>query len=165
MIRVAACALLACAAYAAPDADFMPVLPGYADGQLKSKHYSGYIPVGNLSGSAGFIHYWFIESENDPAKDPIVYWTNGGPGGSGISTGLLTELGQIHVNDDSFDNSTSAIKSFYNPYSWSRVANMLFVSQPKGVGFSYCSNQSAKCVNNDVTASQDAYELLVGVSP
>jgi hypothetical protein len=48
----------------------------------------------SLSGVPGHIHYWFIESENDPANDPVVYWTNGGPGGSGITTGLLTEMGQ-----------------------------------------------------------------------
>eukprot|EP00958_Prasinococcus_capsulatus_P008145 scaffold771_cov387-Prasinococcus_capsulatus_cf.AAC.17 len=43
----------------------------------------------SLAGAKGYIHYWLIESENDPANDPIVYWTNGGPGGSGISTGRL----------------------------------------------------------------------------
>ena len=30
-------------------------LPGF-DGPLPSTHYSGYLPVGNTSGSPGFIH-------------------------------------------------------------------------------------------------------------
>lgn len=134
-------------------------LPGW-DGPLKSKHYSGYIPVGNSSGSKGFIHYWFIESENDPANDPVVYWTNGGPGGSGISVGLLTELGQVALNDNSVQ-ADGSLKPLYNPYSWSRVANTLFVSQPKGVGFSYCEDATKECVNTDLTAAQDAYDFFI----
>jgi len=138
--------------------DEVKSLPGW-NGPLKSKHYSGYLPVGNASKSAGMIHYWFIESENNPAKDPVVYWTNGGPGSSGISLGLLTELGQLHLNDDSFNSSE--LEVFYNPYSWSKVANMLFVSQPKGVGFSYCTDTTTKCTNNDRTSAQDAYEFFI----
>mmetsp|Transcript_13047 Transcript_13047/g.25294 ORF Transcript_13047/g.25294 Transcript_13047/m.25294 type:complete len:484 (+) Transcript_13047:51-1502(+) len=134
-------------------------LPGWT-GPLKSKHYSGYIPVGNLSGTPGYIHYWFIESEKDPVNDPVVYWTNGGPGGSGISTGLLTEMGQVALNDNS-KNADGSLKVLYNPYSWSRVANTLYVSQPKGVGFSYCEDETKECVNNDLTAAQDAYDFFI----
>jgi hypothetical protein len=57
--------------------------------------YSGYLPVGAASGVPGQIHCWLIKSEGNPATDPVVYWINGGPGGSGISTGLLNELGQV----------------------------------------------------------------------
>jgi len=133
-------------------------LPGW-DKPLKSKQYSGYLPVGKASGSAGMIHYWFILSENDPKNDPVVYWTNGGPGSSGISIGLLNELGQFLTNDESFDGDK--IKLLYNPYAWSQVANTLFVSQPKGVGFSYCVDTSKPCVNDDRTSSQDAYEFFI----
>ena len=31
---------------------------------------AGYIPVGNASGTPGFIHYWFILSQSDPQKVP-----------------------------------------------------------------------------------------------
>ena len=72
-------------------------LPGW-NGPLPSRMYSGYIPVGKTSGVPGHIHYWFIESENDPINDPVVYWTNGGPGGSGITTGLLTEMGAFQLD-------------------------------------------------------------------
>ena len=137
-------------------------LPGWS-GKLPSKHYSGYIPVGKTSGVPGHIHYWFIESENDPVNDPIVYWTNGGPGGSGITTGLLTEMGQFQLDDESLANNNSIPTLQYNPYAWSKVANTVFVSQPKGVGFSYCDNAKTAddCVNNDVTAAQDAYDFFI----
>ena len=32
-------------------------LPGW-EGDLPTKMYSGYIPVGNTSGTKGMIHYW-----------------------------------------------------------------------------------------------------------
>mmetsp|Transcript_53615 Transcript_53615/g.126098 ORF Transcript_53615/g.126098 Transcript_53615/m.126098 type:complete len:336 (-) Transcript_53615:173-1180(-) len=39
----------------------------------------------------------------------------------------------------------------------------VFVSQPKGVGFSYCTNatSSKTCINDDLTSAQDAYEFFV----
>ena len=84
---------------------------------MPSTHYSGYLPVGNTSGAPGFIHYWLILSENDPENDPLLYWTNGGPGGSGIAAGLLTEMGQMHLNEASLDNETEGVPQlFYNPY-------------------------------------------------
>ena len=55
--------------YAANEADLVKNLPGY-QGDLPSKHYSGYIHTGDLSGQSGQLHYWFIESQNNPASDP-----------------------------------------------------------------------------------------------
>jgi hypothetical protein len=46
-------------------------LPGWS-GPLPSRQYSGYLPVGKTSGVPGFIHYWLILSERDPASDPLV---------------------------------------------------------------------------------------------
>ena len=129
--------------------------------------YSGYLPVGKTSGVKGHIHYWFIESESDPVNDPVVYWTNGGPGGSGITTGLLTEMGAFQLDINSLDNNATNAstipKLLYNPYTWSKVANTVFVSQPKGVGFSYCDDAttSNECVNNDLTAAEDAYDFFI----
>jgi carboxypeptidase C (cathepsin A) len=41
-------------------------LSGYA-GQLTSKHYGGYITVGSKQ-----LYYYMVESERDPANDPVV---------------------------------------------------------------------------------------------
>ena len=38
-------------------------------------HYSGYI---QLPDSPTHLHYWFVESQSDPANDPVVLWLNGG---------------------------------------------------------------------------------------
>ena len=36
------------------------------------------------------MHYWFVESMEDPANAPVAFWTNGGPGCSGL-LGFMTE--------------------------------------------------------------------------
>ena len=61
---------------------------------MPSKHYSGYLDVGLTTGAKKdiHIHYWLSESERDPASDPVVFWMNGGPGGSSLIGGL-TENG------------------------------------------------------------------------
>ena len=40
--------------------------------------YSGYIVLNKTTNKSLF--YWFQESQNNPAKDPVALWTNGGPG-------------------------------------------------------------------------------------
>eukprot|EP01126_Amoeba_proteus_P012399 TRINITY_DN1509_c0_g2_i2.p1 TRINITY_DN1509_c0_g2~~TRINITY_DN1509_c0_g2_i2.p1 ORF type:complete len:570 (+),score=83.66 TRINITY_DN1509_c0_g2_i2:241-1710(+) len=106
--------------------------------------YSGYIkagippayPTGQI-----YMHYWFVESENNPKTDPIVVWYNGGPGASSLY-GLLVELGPLLLNERSLEdpryNSTGIPQLIRNPYSWSKVANVLTIDNPAPVGFSYC---------------------------
>jgi hypothetical protein len=58
--------------------DEIGALPGAS--VLPSRQFSGFL---NITASK-FIHYYYIESENDPAIDSVVFWTNGGPGCSGL---------------------------------------------------------------------------------
>lgn len=144
------------------ESDKVTSLPGYS-GTLPTTHYSGLIPVGTISGVPGHLHYWLIESENDPANDPVVLWLNGGPGSSSL-IGLLTENGQIVTNDESLTNPIDGVPQvFYNKYGWTTKANMLYLESPKGVGFSYCDNAKTpnQCVNTDESTAQDAYEFLI----
>jgi carboxypeptidase C (cathepsin A) len=88
--------------------------------------FSGYL---NLEGTQKFIHYWLVEAENVPPESaPLVFWTNGGPGCSGL-LGFMTEQGPFRPDADGNIQQ--------NAYAWNQIANMVFLEQPVGVGFSY----------------------------
>ncbi|XP_069035657.1 lysosomal protective protein [Lepisosteus oculatus] len=129
----------------APDADEIKYLPGL-EKQPGFRQYSGYL---NVSGSK-HLHYWFLESQKDPAGSPVVLWLNGGPGCSSLD-GLLTEHGPFLIQDDG-----ASLK--YNPYSWNTIANMLYLESPAGVGFSYSDDKDY--VTNDTEVSLNNYLAL-----
>ena len=126
-------------ASAAPAADLVTAVPGFAKAPFKV--YSGYLTVpGPIPGSgeaASYsslaIHYEFHEAQTASASAPLVTWHQGGPGGSSMY-GAVTEMGY-------FQESSNG--SFVNPYAWNKVANMLYLESPAGsndpLGFSTCS--------------------------
>ncbi len=52
-------------------------IPGL-ETRLKSKHYGGYINIDEAHGRN--LYYYFVTSQGNPVKDPLVLWLNGGPG-------------------------------------------------------------------------------------
>ncbi|KAI9730445.1 MAG: hypothetical protein M1818_008140 [Claussenomyces sp. TS43310] len=106
--------------------------------------YSGYLSVGkNMN-----MWFWFFESRNSPTTAPLATWFNGGPGCSSM-IGLFQENGPCHFVGGS---STPSL----NPYSFNEYANMLYVDQPIGVGFSYGTDD----VTSTVTAAPYVWKLL-----
>ncbi|PPQ69455.1 hypothetical protein CVT26_002865 [Gymnopilus dilepis] len=95
----------------------------FCDGTVNS--YTGYIDI-----QARHLFFYFFESRNDPDNDDVIFWTNGGPGCSS-SLGLFMELGPCRVLDSEGPK--------FNPYSWNSNANIFFIDQPIGVGFSYAN--------------------------
>ncbi|EPS31077.1 Carboxypeptidase S1 [Penicillium oxalicum] len=106
--------------------------------------YSGYLSVGNNMN----MWFWFFEARNNPQSAPLATWFNGGPGCSSM-IGLFQENGPCHFVDGASEPSL-------NPYSWNTYANMLYIDQPIGVGFSYGTDD----VTSTVTAAPYVWKLL-----
>ena len=93
------------------------------------QQYSGYykLKTGVLAKN---YFYWFFESRSPTAAtDPVVLWMTGGPGCSS-EVALFGENGPCTVTPDGA-NTTN------NPFSWNSNANLLYIDQPAGTGFSY----------------------------
>lgn len=119
-------------------------LPGLSY-DVAFNQFSGYI---NLPGTQKYIHYWFVEAEQSDLEPvaPLVFWTNGGPGCSGL-IGFLTEQGPFRPDSDGVLQQ--------NPYAWNKVANMVFLEQPVGVGFSYSDNDDDYHLGDDQAAKDN----------
>ena len=134
-------------------------LPGWS-GKLPSRHFSGYFPTtinGSSGSSDGMLHYYLTLSESKPETDPLVVWLQGGPGCSSLF-GMLYENGQLHFSGDTDKSGLPTLAA--NPFAWTKVANMLFLEQPVGVGFSYCRN-NCSCDREGCPFGVDAYNFLV----
>ncbi|KAL9103037.1 MAG: hypothetical protein Q9163_001896, partial [Psora crenata] len=107
--------------------------------------YSGYLSVGtNLN-----MWFWFFEARSNPSTAPLAAWFNGGPGCSSM-IGLFQENGPCHFVDGA---STPSL----NEYSFNNVANMLYIDQPIGTGFSYGDEDE---VTSTLTAAPYVWTLL-----
>ncbi|PIN26501.1 Serine carboxypeptidases (lysosomal cathepsin A) [Handroanthus impetiginosus] len=122
-------------------------LPGYP-GPLPFKLETGYISVGEHDESQLF--YYFIESERDPETDPLLFWLNGGPGCSGLS-GLVFEIGPLAFDLATFGGSFPSL--VINPYSWTKIASIIFIDAPVGTGFSYFTTSEGYLISDTKSAS------------
>ncbi|KAF7077559.1 hypothetical protein CFC21_082095 [Triticum aestivum] len=97
------------------------------------------------------LFWWYYKSPqrvSTPSKPwPTVLWLQGGPGASGVGIGNFLEVGPLDV-DLNPRNST-----------WLQKADLIFVDNPVGVGYSYVENAS-ELVTSDWQAAADATALL-----
>jgi carboxypeptidase C (cathepsin A) len=138
-------------AEAKPQEELVPSLPGMGEGDFPYGVYSGY--VNNISDTSKSLHYLLVESQNDWQTDPLIIWTNGGPGCSSL-LGFSTENGPFLMPD----NTTEFVA---NPYSWNKNATVLYMEHPAGVGYSYC-NGTEDCTTDDMKDSEDNLAMIKG---
>ena len=99
-------------------------LPGLCDTVPQT---AGYFDISGTKNAHYF--YWSFAARSGKADAPTILWMTGGPGcSSGIA--LFHENGPCKINSD---HKTTSL----NPWSWNDEANIVFIDQPAGVGFSY----------------------------
>lgn len=107
---------------------------------LRSKEVWNYVEV--RDGAHMFWWLYYADSVQAQYKDlPLVMWLQGGPGGSGTGFGNFEEIGPL--NRDLEPRKTS----------WVQAANLLFVDNPVGTGFSYTDRPDAYATNVSTVAS------------
>ncbi|XP_064406187.1 retinoid-inducible serine carboxypeptidase-like isoform X3 [Halichondria panicea] len=79
--------------------------------------------------------FWWLYGCTDSTKNreqvPLVLWLQGGPGSSSTGFGNFMEIGPLDINLRP-RNTT-----------WTQVANILFIDNPVGTGYSYVDDDSA----------------------
>ncbi|XP_064478578.1 retinoid-inducible serine carboxypeptidase-like [Ornithodoros turicata] len=89
--------------------------------------------------------FWWLMYADDSYQDyksaPLLIWLQGGPGGSSTGFGNFMEIGPLDVNLKP-RNST-----------WVKFANVLFIDNPVGTGYSYVNNSKAYATNNSQIAN------------
>ncbi|KAK1318944.1 Serine carboxypeptidase 1 [Acorus calamus] len=139
---------------AAPESALVTHLPGF-DGDFPSKHYAGYVTVDEDRGRN--LYYYFVVSEGNPSKDPVVLWLNGGPGCSSFD-GFVYEHGPF--NFERVTKYGDMPQLHLNPYSWSKVSSVIYVDSPAGVGLSYSKNKD-DYQTGDLKTASDSHTFLL----
>ncbi|GAA6032845.1 hypothetical protein JCM8097_000825 [Rhodosporidiobolus ruineniae] len=130
---------------------FVRDLPGLAESRLAL--FAGNIPSSVASNPPGprdsDAHLYFLLSraKHLPKRERLVIWLNGGPGCSSFD-GALVELGPLRITPE------GGVKVVENT-AWNEYANVLFLDQPAGTGFSYVTK------NDKVHELADAAQEVV----
>jgi carboxypeptidase D len=105
---------------------FVHSLPGAPENEPLTKMFAGTIEVKPEVNANLF--FWFFENKHIADKSRLVIWFNGGPGCSS-EDGALMEIGPYRVREGGKLESIDG--------SWNEFANLLFIDNPVGTGFSY----------------------------
>jgi carboxypeptidase C (cathepsin A) len=93
------------------------------------------------------LFYWLFPARTQNPEAPLILFLEGGPGCS-TAYQIFMGMGPFRINDD--------LTLTQNPYSWTDIADVLFIDQPIGTGFSYADNTDSL-----VSTSQEAAEYLL----
>ncbi|TKR58871.1 hypothetical protein L596_030259 [Steinernema carpocapsae] len=98
---------------------------------LSYKEKWGYVPV-RPKANLFWWHYY-----TDDTERPLVLWLQGGPGASGVGFGNFEEIGPVD-----WHNRT-------REHSWLEKADLLFIDNPVGTGFSFTTDPNGYTKNID----------------
>ena len=98
------------------------------------------------------MFFWFFPAEVAEAESaPVVVWLQGGPGATSMF-GLFDEHGPFWVTDD--------LRLMPRDYRWTLLANMLYIDNPVGTGWSFTKSDDGYARNQD-QVGKNLYEALL----
>ncbi|KAG8467967.1 hypothetical protein KFE25_007019 [Diacronema lutheri] len=110
------------------------------------EQYRGFFTL--RTGPSKHYFYWHFAARVAPESAPTVLWLTGGPGCSS-EVALFGENGPCKVNADGASTTR-------NPFSWNERANLLYVDQPTGTGFSYGTGYD----HDETGVANDMFDFL-----
>ena len=90
-----------------------------------SRQFSGYVKISNHTD----MFYWFVTAKNNPDTAPVLWWSSGGPGCSGL-LGMLSEMSAFQPVDDGKGGAKLELRS----HSWNENFNIVYIEGPN-VGY------------------------------
>lgn len=132
---------------------FVPLLHGGITKAARNQDGSeewGYVEVRPKA----HMFWWLYRSpyrvEDSSKPWPIILWLQGGPGASGVGIGNFEEVGPL----DTYLKPRNS--------TWLKLADLLFVDNPVGTGFSYVEDKEL-FVKTDEEAATDLTTLLMEI--
>lgn len=111
---------------------YVAELPGVASGNDCPEMHAGLIEVGSKLGySEASLFFWHVRAAKD--THTTVIWLNGGPGCSSMDGNIL-EFGPFRMGDKTLKQDPNLL--YRKSGSWNEEANLLFIDQPFGTGYS-----------------------------
>lgn len=118
-------------------------LPGLARGDYEPTFEmdAGYLPVRQPEGASGHpkdfahLYFWRHSAMWPQRRRKLILWLNGGPGCSSMD-GALMELGPFRFQPN---GSLARVK---RGIAWNEYADVVYVDQPVGTGFSLVDNDA-----------------------
>lgn len=107
---------------------------------------AGWIKVTDRGDALFYLHF---EARNNASTAPLVFWLTGGPG-CASELALFYENGPYTINDD--------LSLTSNPYTWNTDANVIWIDQPVGTGY---SNATILDIDEQEIA-QNFYHFILG---
>ncbi|CAI5449951.1 unnamed protein product [Caenorhabditis angaria] len=101
------------------------------DGLLQYDEDWGYVDIRKNA----HTFWWLYAVKPANQNRPLFVWLQGGPGSSGTGFGNFEETGPKTLNGTD------------NPATWLQVADIVYVDNPVGTGFSYVDDSSALTTN------------------
>ncbi len=121
------------------------------------RNWAGYVPISE-NDDDHMLFYWMFEAKSNAKEAPLIVWLNGGPGCSSMD-GLFLEHGPIKVSIKEHPTGKDDIYEVkQNPFSWNNIANIVYIDQPVGSGFSFSRDNTYADSLQDV--SQQLWDFM-----